>query len=60
MRGSAVAAASAFGTCSAALVADLMNWGKTVPSMLLFIPSKDGVSHSIREYSAPEDLYRGP
>ena len=38
---------------------DLMNWGKTVPSMLLFIPSKDGVSHSIREYSAPEDLYRG-
>ena len=38
---------------------DLMNWGQTVPSMLLFIPSKDGISHSIREYSAPEDLYRG-
>lgn len=36
-----------------------MNWGQTVPSMLLFIPSKDGISHSIREYSAPEDLYRG-
>ena len=39
---------------------DLMNWGQTVPSMLLFIPSKDGISHSIREYSAPEDLYRAP
>ena len=38
---------------------DLMNWGQTVPSMLLFIPSKDGISHSIREYSAPEDLDRG-
>ena len=38
---------------------DLMNWGKAVPSMLLFIPSKDGISHSIREYSAPEDLYQG-
>ena len=33
--------------------------GKAVPSMLLFIPSKDGISHSIREYSAPEDLYQG-
>lgn len=38
---------------------DLMNWGQAVPSMLLFIPSKDGISHSSREYSAPEDLYRG-
>ena len=27
--------------------------------MLLYIPSKDGISHSIREYSAPEDLYQG-
>ena len=38
---------------------DLMNWGKAVPSILLFIPSKDGISHSVREYSAPEDLYQG-
>lgn len=36
-----------------------MNWGKAVPSILLFIPSKDGISHSVREYSAPEDLYQG-
>ena len=29
------------------------------PSLLVFIPSKDGVSHRIDEYSAPEDLERG-
>ena len=46
-------------TTTTTAVMCFMNWGQTVPSMLLFIPSKDGISHSIREYSAPEDLYRG-
>ncbi len=29
------------------------------PAAMIFIPSKDGVSHSPAEYSSPEDLERG-
>ena len=38
---------------------DLINMALLAPSLLVFIPSKDGVSHRIDEYSAPEDLERG-
>jgi N-carbamoyl-L-amino-acid hydrolase len=29
------------------------------PTAMIFIPSKNGVSHSIHEYSSPEDIERG-
>ncbi|WP_281168874.1 M20/M25/M40 family metallo-hydrolase [Salipiger mucosus] len=29
------------------------------PSAMIFVPSKDGISHNIQEYTAPEDLVRG-
>ena len=38
---------------------DLINMAQITPSMLLFIPSRKGISHSIQEYSAPADLVRG-
>lgn len=38
---------------------DLINIALLAPSLLVFIPSKDGISHRIDEYSAPEDLERG-
>ena len=38
---------------------DLINMALLAPSLLVFIPSKDGISHRIDEYSAPEDLERG-
>ena len=38
---------------------DLINMGKFTPSALIFIPSKGGISHSIEEYSAPEDIEAG-
>lgn len=38
---------------------DLINMARLAPSLLVFIPSKNGVSHRIDEYSAPEDLERG-
>lgn len=38
---------------------DLINMALLTPSLLVFIPSKEGISHRIDEYSAPEDLERG-
>jgi len=38
---------------------DMMNMGKVMPSAMIFIPSKDGVSHRIEEYSSPEDIENG-
>lgn len=38
---------------------DLINMALLAPSLLVFIPSKNGISHRIDEYSAPEDLERG-
>ncbi|KAI5953755.1 hypothetical protein KGF57_003964 [Candida theae] len=32
---------------------------KRVPTSMIFIPSKDGVSHSPEEYSSPEDVENG-
>lgn len=38
---------------------DLINMSQLAPSLLVFIPSRNGVSHRLDEYSAPEDLERG-
>ena len=32
---------------------------KKIPSSLIFVPSKDGLSHNPREYTAPEQLDKG-
>jgi len=32
---------------------------KRIPSSLLFVPSRDGISHSPREYTSPEALEKG-
>ena len=32
---------------------------KMIPSSLIFVPSKDGLSHNPREYTAPEELDKG-
>jgi len=29
------------------------------PSTMIFIPSKNGISHSVKEYSSPEDIEKG-
>ena len=31
---------------------------KKIPSSLIFVPSKDGLSHNPREYTAPEALWQ--
>ncbi|WP_324824184.1 Zn-dependent hydrolase [Sinanaerobacter sp. ZZT-01] len=38
---------------------DLINMGLFTPSALIFIPSQNGISHSIEEYSSPENLIKG-
>ena len=38
---------------------DLINMGKFTPSALIFIPSRDGISHSIDEYSSPKAIADG-
>lgn len=38
---------------------DAMEVAKKVPAGLIFIPSKDGISHSKDEYSTPEDIATG-
>ncbi|MFC7157459.1 Zn-dependent hydrolase [Halomarina halobia] len=38
---------------------DAMNVAAVAPTGLLFVPSRDGVSHSPAEYTSPEDLYAG-
>jgi N-carbamoyl-L-amino-acid hydrolase len=32
---------------------------RIAPAAMIFVPSRDGISHNIREYTAPEDLARG-
>ena len=29
------------------------------PAEMIFVPCKDGISHNVTEYSAPEDLENG-
>jgi len=38
---------------------DSQNIAKLAPMGMIFIPSKDGISHSPREYSSPEDIAAG-
>lgn len=38
---------------------DAQVFGEHVPTTLIFVPSKDGISHSPQEYSTPEHLQRG-
>jgi beta-ureidopropionase / N-carbamoyl-L-amino-acid hydrolase len=38
---------------------DSQNIAKVAPMGMIFIPSKDGISHSPKEYSSPEDIANG-
>jgi len=38
---------------------DSQNVAKIAPMGMIFVPSKDGISHSPREYSSPEDIANG-
>ena len=38
---------------------DLINTSFLMPAMLLFIPSRGGISHRMDEYSSPEDIKAG-
>ena len=38
---------------------DLINTSFLMPGMLLFIPSRGGISHRYDEYSAPEHIEAG-
>lgn len=38
---------------------DAQMMARICPTAMIFVPSRDGVSHSPREYTAPEDLERG-
>ncbi|EPX76579.1 Beta-ureidopropionase [Salipiger mucosus DSM 16094] len=38
---------------------DAQMFAPRCPSAMIFVPSKDGISHNIQEYTAPEDLVRG-
>ncbi len=35
---------------------DAMHWAERVPTGMLFIPCRDGISHNPEEYAAPEDI----
>ena len=38
---------------------DMMNMGRLMAGGMIFIPSKDGISHRAEEYSEPEDIVNG-
>lgn len=38
---------------------DAANIAATVPAAMIFVPCRDGISHNVAEYAAPEDLARG-
>ncbi|MFP9193345.1 Zn-dependent hydrolase [Natrialbaceae archaeon A-CW1-1] len=38
---------------------DAMNVANVTPSAMLFVPSKDGISHNPKEYTSPENLASG-
>lgn len=38
---------------------DSMVIGREIPTCMIFVPSKGGISHSPQEYTSPEDLGRG-
>lgn len=38
---------------------DAANIAALVPTAMVFVPCRDGISHNVREYAAPEDLAAG-
>ena len=38
---------------------DAQSMAELGPVGMIFVPSRDGISHSPREYTAPEDITRG-
>ncbi|HIU27354.1 MAG TPA: M20 family metallo-hydrolase [Candidatus Fimisoma avicola] len=38
---------------------DSQNMAKSYPTNMIFVPSVDGISHNVREYTKPEDLAAG-
>lgn len=38
---------------------DAQSFAPTCPTAMIFVPSVDGISHNIHEYTQPEDLIRG-
>lgn len=38
---------------------DAINLARVVPTTMVFVPSKDGISHNEREYTKPEDVAAG-
>jgi N-carbamoyl-L-amino-acid hydrolase len=38
---------------------DAQDLAKITPTGMIFVPSRDGISHSPEEYTAPEDMARG-
>ena len=38
---------------------DAQDLARIAPTGMIFIPSKDGISHSPKEYSSPEDMANG-
>ena len=38
---------------------DAQMMASVCPTAMIFIPSKDGISHNVNEYSSPEDIEAG-
>ena len=38
---------------------DAQMFAPNCPTAMIFVPSKDGISHNVSEYTAPEDLRAG-
>jgi N-carbamoyl-L-amino-acid hydrolase len=38
---------------------DAQMFAPNCPTGMIFVPSKDGISHNVREYTAPEDIRAG-
>ncbi|MCO6386468.1 Zn-dependent hydrolase [Aliihoeflea sp. 40Bstr573] len=38
---------------------DAANVAKVVPTAMVFVPCRDGISHNVREYASPQDLAAG-
>lgn len=38
---------------------DASNVAELVPTSMIFVPCRDGISHNVNEYAAPEDLAAG-
>ena len=41
------------------VTSQLRSNGKPIPGALIFIPCKDGISHNPKEYSSPEEIWKG-